>query len=299
MNVTHKQLKAFVAVASTQSFAEACGIVHLSQPALSITIKNLEESVGGKLLVRTTRTLSLTPEGEAFYPVAQRLLADWEEGLEDLKNRFALRRGKVVMGAMPSFACNLLPSALAQFRHQHPSVNVAVNDVVSEEVVEMVRQGRVELGVSFDPGESEDLLFEPLFDDEFVAVFAPSHPLLAASEIAWQALAKEDFILLQRPSSIRALIEQRLQSEGYELTPAFEAHQLATIGRMVATGLGVSVVPALCAPQMRELGAECRPLCKPFIHRRVGVLTRRRYALSVAAQALKGVLLEVFTDISQ
>ena len=84
MNITIKQLQAFVAVAKSGSFAEACTLVHLSQPALSITIKNLEDAVGGKLLQRSTRSLALTPEGAEFYPVVQRLLADWDRSLEDV-----------------------------------------------------------------------------------------------------------------------------------------------------------------------------------------------------------------------
>jgi LysR family carnitine catabolism transcriptional activator len=84
MKITIKQITAFVAVAQSQSYAEACDRIHLSQPALSITIKNLEDVLGGTLLTRTTRTLALTPEGQAFLPVAQRLLADWDHALGDI-----------------------------------------------------------------------------------------------------------------------------------------------------------------------------------------------------------------------
>ncbi|MEH6473989.1 MAG: LysR substrate-binding domain-containing protein, partial [Halopseudomonas sp.] len=227
MNITHKQLRAFVAVARTRSFAEACGVVYLSQPALSIAIKNLEEAAGGRLLARTTRTLALTPEGEAFYPVALQLLADWDAAIEDLQNSFALRRGKVTVAAMPSFACNLLPQAIKAFREQYPAINVTVNDVVAEEVVGLVRSGRMELGVTFDPGDSEDLLFEPLFEDRFVAVLPPDHPLLAKRTIEWSELAANDLVLLQRPSSIRLLIEQHMADAGLVPSAIFEAHQLA------------------------------------------------------------------------
>ncbi len=294
MNVSHKQLRAFVAVARTKSFAEACGHIHLSQPALSIAIKNLEQSLGGQLLARTTRTLALTPEGEAFYPVAQRLLADWEGAMEDIHNRFALRRGKVSIAAMPSFACNLLPLAIKQFRQQNPAINILVNDIIAEQVVETVREGRMELGVTFDPGTSEDLLFTPLFEDRFVAVCSKDHPLLAADKIEWADLADNDFVLLQRPSSIRLMIEEYMHAAELNISTAFEAHQLATIGRMVATGLGVSIVPSLCIQQMEELGAQCRPLAPPHIARKVGIVSRRRYPLSVAAATLKDVLIEMF-----
>jgi LysR family carnitine catabolism transcriptional activator len=170
MNVSLKQLQAFVAVARSQSFAEACGRIHLSQPALSIAIKNLEESVGGRLLARTTRSVTLTPEGEAFYPVVKRLLADWDQSLEDVHNMFSLQRGKLDIAAVPTFASSLLPDILAIYHQHYADINVTVHDVITETVVDMVRNGRVELGVTFDPGDADELFFEPLFTDNFMVV---------------------------------------------------------------------------------------------------------------------------------
>lgn len=286
MNITIKQMRAFVAVAKTQSFTEACEAVHLSQPALSIAIKNLEEEVGGQLLMRTTRTLALTAEGEAFLPTAQRLLADWDNALEEVHNRFALRRGKVALAAMPSFALNQLPRAIMAYRQNYPQINVAIHDVIAEDVIEMVRSGRVEVGVGFDPGETEDLRFEPLFEDQLVAVIPKEHPLLVHERITWSQLLEGDFMALQRPSSIRLLMEQQLEERGINLSVQFEAHQLATVGRMVATGVVVGAVPSLCIRQMQELGAHCRELVEPVVSRQVGIITRRRYSLSLAAQGM-------------
>ncbi|WP_366512297.1 LysR family transcriptional regulator [Neptunomonas sp.] len=294
MNITIKQLRAFVAVAKTHSFTEACAVVHLSQPALSVAIKNLEGELGGALLSRTTRTLSLTPEGEAFYPTAQRILADLDEAYEEMHNRFSLFRGKVAIASMPSFASNQLPTALRNFRDKYPHINMTVHDVIAEDVVDMVRDGRVEVGVSFDPGDTEDLLFNPLFDDRFIAVLPQDHPLSKASVIQWEQLLESDFIILQRPSSVRLLVDMMLDEEGLVLIPQFETHQLATIGRMVSTGLGVSVVPSLCLKQMTELGAVCCALEAPIISRQVGVITRRRYPLSSAAKGLVDVLLTTY-----
>lgn len=292
MNITVKQLRAFVAVAQTHSFTEACAQVNLSQPALSVAIRNLEEALGGQLLARTTRTLALTPEGEAFYPTAQRLLGELDEAFEEMHNRFALFRGKVAIASMPSFASNQLPLAVKTFRQRYPKINMMIHDVIAEDVVDMVRSGRVELGVSFDPGDTEDLQFHPLFDDRFIAVLPPDHGLINEAVISWPQLLASDFIILQRPSSVRLLVERELEKQSLQLSPQLETHQLATIGRMVAMGLGVSVVPSLCLEQMQELGAVCKALEAPIITRQVGVITRRRYPLSTAAQGLKEVLLE-------
>ncbi|MGK0499608.1 MAG: LysR family carnitine catabolism transcriptional activator [Oceanicoccus sp.] len=286
MNVTIKQMQAFVAVARAQSFAEACSQLNLSQPALSITIKNLEQVVGGKLLARTTRSVNLTPEGEKFYSVAKRLLSDWENSLDDLHTIFSLQRGKLELAAMPTFACSLLPAILEQYHNHYPDINITVHDVIAEDVVNMVISGHAELGVTFDPGERPDISFKPLFLDKFVVVLPSNHPLLDNKKLSWSALQQYSFIALQRPSSIRLLIDETLQANGIDLTPSFEAHQLVTIGRMVSQGLGISIMPALSANQLLEMGAVCRPISNPVITRNVGVITRPRFPLSVAAQAM-------------
>ncbi|UXZ98453.1 LysR family transcriptional regulator [Pseudomonas phytophila] len=290
MNV--KQLRAFLAVAQYLSFAQAGERLHVSQPALSLTIKSLEDDLGGQLLSRTTRTVSLTPEGETLLPLARQLLADWDNAEELLRQRFTLQLGKVSVAAMPSFAGNLLPGALKVFRSRYPRVNVAVHDLINEEVLEMVRHRRVELGIGFEPESSNSLVFIPFYTDRFVAVVPQDSPLAQRKEITWQELLQEDFIALQRPSAVRLLLEHHLQAQHGKLSVAFESHQLSTIGRMVASGLGVSAVPSLCIEQMHELGAHCIALVGPAIERPIGLMMLADHKLSAAAQALREVLIE-------
>jgi LysR family carnitine catabolism transcriptional activator len=289
-----RQLRAFLAVARTMSFADAAALMHLSQPALSLTIKSLEQSLGGRLLTRTTRTIALTPEGEALLPIAKHLVTQWDNAEEELRQRFSLKLGKIAIAAMPSFAASLLPLGLLHYRQRYPKIKIEVHDVLADVVVEMVRQGRIELGLSFDPGLADDLVCRPLFKDRFVAVLPPKHPLSHLPEIEWPQLLAYDFITLQRPSSVRYLIEAALASQGLQLTVTYDAHQLATVGRMVTTGLGVAAVPFLCQQQMQEQGAVCRPLSHPIIARDVGIITRRRTQLSVAAVAMVEILTDTF-----
>ncbi|AIL62428.1 MULTISPECIES: LysR family transcriptional regulator [Pseudomonas] len=290
MNV--KQLRAFVTVAKYQSFAQAGEHLHLSQPALSLTIKALEDNLGGALLSRTTRSVSLTPEGEVLLPLARQLLADWDNTEELLRQRFTLQLGRVSIAAMPAFAGNLLPAVLKVFRQRYPRVNVTVHDVINEQVLELVRHRRVELGIGIEPEASAPMLFKPLYLDRFVAVVPTDSPLAQQAQVSWRELLAEDFIALQRPSAVRLLLEQALAAEHGKLAVAFESHQLSTIGRMVANGLGVSAVPALCIGQMQELGARCVPLVEPIIERRIGVSLLADHKLSAAAQALLDVLQE-------
>jgi len=292
MNVSVKQLRAFVAVAETGSFAQACEQLNISQPALSMAVKNLEDEVGGSLFLRSTRSLSLSPEGSAFLPTAQRLLRDWSDAFTDLQRLYSLQQGKLTIAAMPSFASTRLPAVLATYRQQFPNIDIAVRDIVMEELIEAVRAGRVELGVAFEPDDSEGLEFEALFTDRFVAVLPEAHPLLTRSRLRIKDLLGDTVITLNRGSSTRRWTEDAFARESLSPPAIFEAFQLTTVGAMVAAGLGVALVPALCEEQMHQLGACCKPISGRCIERRVGIIRRRRQQLSSAAVAMRALLME-------
>ena len=292
MNVSVKQLRAFVAVAETGSFAQACEQLNISQPALSMAVKNLEDEVGGSLFLRSTRSLSLSPEGSAFLPTAQRLLRDWSDAFTDLQRLYSLQQGKLTIAAMPSFASTRLPAVLATYRQQFPNIDIAVRDIVMEELIEAVRAGRVELGVAFEPDDSEGLEFEALFTDRFVAVLPEAHLLLARSRLRIKDLLGDTVITLNRGSSTRRWTEDAFARESLSPPAIFEAFQLTTVGAMVAAGLGVALVPALCEEQMHQLGARCKPISGRCIERRVGIIRRRRQQLSSAAVAMRALLME-------
>ena len=294
MNVTVKQLRGFVAIAHTGSFAEACEQLHVSQPALSVSIRKLEEATGGLLFSRSTRSVALTPEGREFLPVAKRLLGDWSEGLEDLRQLFTLQRGKISVAAMPSYASNCLPSVLAEYGQHFPNIAVTVLDVVMEEVIESVQSGRAELGITFRPDMLDGVDFQPLFSDRFIAVLPPQHRLIEKPQLRLKDLLSGTLVALNRGSSTRQWTDELIVKARLQPPQIFEAYQLTTVGAMVAAGLGVGLVPALCAGQMSGLGAVCRPISGPSIEREVGVFTRRRHALSSAAQALLKLLVPLY-----
>jgi LysR family carnitine catabolism transcriptional activator len=296
MNATLKQIRAFVMVAKSNSFAEACEILHLSQPALSISIKNLESIVGGALFIRSTRSVSLTPEGEAFLPVAQNLLVNWDDAFNDLNNLFSLNRGKLTIASMPSFASSELPAQLQNFKASYPKINIKVHDVIAEDAVHMVKNGQVELALTFDLDEEDYLNFEPLFTDTFVIALPEKHELLKHDSITWPMVAEYPFIMLQRPSSIRHLIDSALKDENIDLNVELEANQLVTIGQMVSINLGISAMPSLCKTQLQAQGVVCRPLAQPTISRRVGIVTRTRYPLSSAAKAFIEIIRAEYQD---
>lgn len=284
--MTVKQLRAFLAVAQSLSFAQACERLHLSQPALSLAIKNLEQSLGGQLLVRTTRSVALTPEGETLLPIAVRLLADWDNAEDLLHQHFTLQMGKVAVAAMPSFAGNRLPAALRAFRDAYPRVNVTVHDVINEQVMEMVRDGRVELGIAFEPATLDGLQFTPLYEDRFVAVVPVASKLAEQPALTWAQLLEQPFITLQRPSAVRLLLEDSVISSHGKLPVAFES----SVGDGRAHGRRRPRRQRRAATVPAADGRTGRPL--PTAERATGVASRRPAAPGWASAIQRGAGVE-------
>lgn len=292
LNISLKQVRAFVNVASCGNYAEAAERMHLSQPALSIAIRNLEQSIGGAVFSRSTRKVELTPEGEAFFPVAKRLLRDWEEACSDLNNLFSLQKGKLTMAVMPSFASTLLPEHLRLFHQMYPNISISIQDIVMESVMAAVLGGRAEIGLTFESESMDGLEFVPLFEDDFVLICPPEHPLASAQSVTWQQVEQFPFIAMNWGSTLRRWIDEVCAKRGLQLNTVAEGGQLVMLGELVAVGLGVSVVPALTQAQMKAKGLMCIPLRHSGLKKQVGVVKKQRGALSVAAQAFLEMLVE-------
>jgi len=295
-SVTHRQLLVFATIARTASFAAAAELLNTTQPALSMTIKKLEQELGGELFTRSTRRVVLTPEGEALRKRASHLLAEWDQSLNEIQELFNLDRGRLSIAAMPTFASGPLPALLKRFANVNPQVSISVQDVIAEQVVDALLTGRVELGVSFEPANLQGLTFEPLIDDTFVAVLPVAHPLASFDSLQWRQLLEYPHIALHRPSSVRLLTDKMLAAHNLALAPVAEAHQLSTIGPLIEQGVGVSTVPSLSAKQFANADVVIRPLTQPRISRQVGLMYRRGVALSSAAKSMADIILRFYGD---
>ncbi len=286
MEPSVRQLKAFVVIAATGSFVEASERLHMSQPALSISIKKLEDMVGGALFNRTTRGVQLTPEGKVFLPIAQRLIGDWQEAFEDLGKLFSKQRGKVTLAALPTLAAGFLPTVLAQFRARYPNIAISVNDVLASEIDELVREGRADIGLSVEPSDTTSFNFEPLLEDQFIAVFPDGHPLVSQTTVSWEELLQFPLIELSKLSSTRQAIERVLEKLPITMDLFCEVSQIGTAGRMVAAGLGVAALPSLSFNLISNEGLNWRPLTNPSVPRVLGIILPSRVPQSAAANAL-------------
>src|SRR3954453_14871843 len=147
MDLSLRQIRAFVSVAHLKSFTRAAALLHLSQPALTVQIRRLEEALGVKLLDRNSRTVELTRVGRELAPVLQRLLRELDSVVIDTHDLATKRYGVVRIAALPSVAAGLLPDVIATFRDANPRVNFVLKDVIASRVLSLVRSEEVDLGV--------------------------------------------------------------------------------------------------------------------------------------------------------
>src|SRR5258706_562392 len=139
MNISTRQLRAFLALAEQRSFTRAAVLTHLSQPAFSALIRALEDALGQRLFDRSTRHVELTSEGREFEGSARRVLAEFDGAMAGARDYAARRRGRVSIALLPSLAAGWLPGVLAEFRAAYPGIELEVTDVLSEACIEHVR----------------------------------------------------------------------------------------------------------------------------------------------------------------
>ena len=258
MNLSTRQLRAFVALAEERSFTRAAALMHLSQPAFSALVRSLEESLEQRLFDRTTRHVELSTEGRAFEPAARRILAEVEGALTSARDYAARRRGRVAIALLPSLAAGWLPALLAQFRAAHPGIELEVADVLSESCIEQVRAGRADFALAAIRADTPELRAELFCSDRFHLVCPAGHALARARQLRPRDLAPYAFIHLSRTSSVRQYLDAAVHP--LQMNTLMEVDQLATVMGMVSSSLGISVVPSLTLFHFRHPKIVTRPL---------------------------------------
>jgi LysR family transcriptional regulator, carnitine catabolism transcriptional activator len=289
MNINLNQLRVFVAVARLGNFTRAAERLHLSQPSMSLHIRQLEQDLGVRLFDRSTRSVALTRAGDDFLPTAERLLDDVQSAVASVADLAARRRGRVAVAVLPSVAAELLPRAMAALHARHPDITVSLRDDVAELIPARVRSGEVDFGLGAIDSIDADIAGSPLVSDELIAVFPPSHPL-ASAKTTWRALAKYPFVAMSRDSSVRRLTEQAFAHNGLVLEPAFEAKYMSTAVGIIAHGLGIGTLPSSAVSMVRHAGLAHAEIRGPVMKRQIGIMTRRGRSLSPAAEALVAAL---------
>jgi len=284
VNLSTRQLKAFVALADLKNFTRAAEQCHLSQPAFSALIRALEEAIGLRLFDRDTRKVELTTEGRLFLESAARLLEDLDHALSDLAEHAAQRRGRVAVAVLPALAAGWLPAVLAEFHAAHPGIELDVADALSEECVERVRAGRADFALAAIRASAPELRTDPFCVDRFHLVCRRDHALAAKRRVTLADLADQPFVHLARTSSVRQHIEAAVWPA--QMRRVMELEQLSTVAGMVRAGLGITVVPALTLFHFEHPDLTTRPVRDAGLRREIFVIRPRDRSPSLAAQAL-------------
>lgn len=281
VNVTPQQLAAFLKVAETGSFSEAAARLAVSQPALSRTIRLVEETLGARLFDRDTRNVALTPAGQELRPIALRIVREFDSGFGELARFITGQRGRISLAALPSMAAVLLPGVIARFRDTRPDIDFHIVDAHSGSVESSVLEGRAEIGLTARPLPDRDLVYQPLLSDIFGLVCRRDDPLAAEETVEWEVFSRHRFVAMSGGSSVRAITDAAFLQLGMAVAPLFECGFLATARALVDARLGITALPGLTVPLMAEAGLVWRPLV-PTYRRPLGVIRRAGASLSPA-----------------
>lgn len=295
MNLTLRQLRAFVAVAQLGGFSAAGKRLHLTQSALSMLVRALEDEIGSTLFERTTRIVKLTDAGRDFLPLAEKLLVDLHEAVAGTRQRAERARGRIVVAVTPTFASTLLPDVLARYRAEHPEVLVVMRDDAGpSHIRRLVQDGEADLGIApLDRAQRELLVVDVLMDDELVLACPPGHALAARASVAWRELADEPLIGFPRDNALQMLVDDAASAAGLRLRSQYEVSSISTAVALVDCGLGLSVLPSYTQTLRRPDRIGYVRLAEPTVTRELCLLRHRDRSMSPAAQAFAAALLGV------
>jgi LysR family transcriptional regulator, carnitine catabolism transcriptional activator len=291
LNVSVRQMRAFVAIGRLASFTQAAALLHTTQPALSARIRELEDALAVRLFDRNTRSVQLTRAGEDLLPVVEQVLNDLGSVIERAKDVAARNTGRVAVAALPSVSSELLPATVARIRRRHPGITIGLRDAVADRVIELIRNREVDFGVTSvggDPGFE----FIPLGSDRIVAVLPREHPLAGRRKLTLAMLVEHPLILMDRDSSVRHMVDATYAALGRMSAPMFEATFMSTAVGLVRAGLGVTLLPSSAHEVRTATDLAVRTIDHPGLERTIGVLRLKGRSLSPAAEAFVAALAE-------
>ena len=296
MNVTIKQLRAFVNVANAGSFTEAAKRMHVTQSALSLLLRELETELGFRLLDRTSRKTQLSITGAEFYPLAVKVIDDLDNAVHSTLQLHERQRGNVTMASTLLYGQALMPQILAMFAERYPAIGVRMLDLPNEQVLARVQNDEAEFGIAPQRPTPPGLHQERLFQDRIQLICPRTHPLARRKKVTWQQVLEYPFISLPLDFTIRLQADLRAWSESLVLKPVHSVAYLTTAIGMVKWGHGLTALPSYSTPLLSSFGVVGIPVQDPVIHRQISVFTKKGRSLSPAAQSLKAFLSEFMAE---
>src|SRR5437870_245116 len=292
LNVTIRQLQVFASAARHLSFARAAEELHLTQPAVSMQIKELESAVGLPLFDRGSRKIALTTPGEYFLVHARRMLSALKDASDTMARMKRVETGKLTI-AIVSTAKYFVPKLLAEFRREHPSVELHLDVGNREALIARLQGNEVDLGIMGRPPRELDTRAEPFAVNPLALIAAPEHPLTGLSDVPIDLFSNEVFLVREPGSGTRASLELFLKERRIHPAAIVEMPSNETIKQAVMANMAVSMLSMhtmaleLNAGLIKLLEVEGLPLL-----RRWHIINLRAKLLSPAAEAFRYFVLE-------
>lgn len=284
-------LKIFHAVARSGSFSRAASELAISQPSVSIQVGELERQVGVELFESSGKSVRLTEAGRICFDYAGRILALIEEAQRAMDEVKGLRRGRLLLGATQTPGTYILPALLGRLKADYPRLEIALRIDDPRKIQEMVLRQELDLAVTGWRIALPDLEAVPMAADEMVLVVAASHRFADLPEVALGDLSSEPFIMRERGSGSRELLDDALHRAGVYITPTLELEGVDAVKQAVAANLGVAML-SRCALDLEVASGRLRvvPVRGFKVERTIWLVRHRDRQLPKAAQAFFGLV---------
>lgn len=286
------QLSTFLAVVENASFSAAARALHLTQPAVSMQVKELEARLGVQLLARAGRNVAPTPAGRDLVVHARQLLREIDRTLATMTRHREGGLGRVRIGASTTALIYHLPPVLNRLRREHPEVELEIASGTTAQIADRLERNELDLGLVTLPVASDALEVTPLVTEPLVAIFSATAKKVPR-EVTPALLTASAPVLELPTAQVRRLIDRWLARAGEVSRPMIELDNLEAIKTVVAAGLGVSIVPIVAVTGARkDVRLTVRPLAPPLV-RTLAVLSRRGEAIGGAEAAVRHELLRL------
>lgn len=277
-NISLRQIQAFLAVAELGGFTRAAERLSMSQPALSLLVKQLERDLNLRLFDRTSRRTEITSGGREFEQAMREVMGAFDLAVSNANSLAARKSGRLGVAAPPTFSAVILPRSIAEFSGRYTGVQVILVDT-TDDIANLVRSGEVDLGVgTFSPEEAE-IQRTVLVRDKLMVICRTGSDLSDFDQIDWKALRDLPLIALTRESGVRHLVDASYQQVGLEARAAFEVSSMNTAIAFVEADLGITILPTYALALARTETITAIPLVHPEVPREICVISRRGRSL--------------------
>jgi DNA-binding transcriptional LysR family regulator len=292
--IDSRQIRAFASLARTGSFTLAAKELHLTQSAISHSMKALEREVGCRVLDKLGKKVVLTEAGEALLVHVERILGEMALARAELDQLGKWGQSRLRLGASSTACQHILPTVLREFRESFPQCVISIEPGDTPDMIAALRDRRIDLAVNLEPRRDEPLSFRPLFTDELSFVLSPLHQWAREGRVDRSQIAKQHYIIYGKRSYTASMIEEYFREEDIVLYSSIDLGSMEAIKELVKLGLGISILATwTCRKEIEERSLVSLPLGKRKLRRRWGVLHWRGRRLSLAEETFIGLCEQV------